>query len=450
MKVIFKYYLWLFVWVIGCGPSNEVYNLEKDLSNALRAKFKITTKEKASVFIEFWNSNEPTHFITDGSLYGLDHEITLLNLQPNTAYLYCFIIDNHDEQIRSDENIFTTASLPPSLPTVNLILDSGNVFNGYILIRNVQPPGQQILIDHLGKIAWYEEFDTTLFRPFSWTQEQTILALRSDKEIQEFDLTGNFILDLKFGEKGIDQSLHHEIIMDDHQNIISLTHNDQLFDLSAAGGTSSDTVKGDGILVLDSMGNKIWEWDIFDFIDPLKDKNILETRDDWSHANSIGITEDGHYLVSFRHFNQVWKINSKTGNIIWKLGLNGDFSMKDNQIFYLQHTAHINSFGEVMLFDNGGPERFTSRAISFQLDTVRYLVNTGRVDITLPKSLFSFKQGSAYLIDKDKVLICSSIKKSILITNMEGHFLWQLNLSESVYRADYVDAIDWGFSRTKE
>jgi hypothetical protein len=96
-----------------------------------------------------------------------------------------------------------------------------------------------------------------------------------------------------------------------------------------------------------------------------------------------------------------------------------------------------------MLFDNGGPERFTSRAISFIVDPLTKQVRTGKVNVFLPKSLFSFKQGSVYLIDQDKLLFCSSIKKSIVITDLRGNIRWHLKLSESVYRADYVDHTDW-------
>lgn len=429
----------------GCGAPGSVTDLIIDLHNATRAKIQFKTVVETSASIEFWHMKNGDHFEVSETSEGYHHEIVLLNLKPATTYSYVLKIRKNNKFLRAAEGTFHTDSLPGYLPSLDLIHNEGNVFSGFILIRNVQPPGQQILINNLGEIVWYQVFDTTLFRPFSWTDQQSILALKSDREIHEFNLKGDSIFNLKYGEGGFTELLHHEILRDQDRNIISLTRNDQLFDLSLRGGDEADTIKGDGILRLDSMGNKIWYWDIFEFIDPLQDENIMDTKADWSHANSLSIAADGNYLISFRHFNQVWKINSKTGRIIWKLGENGDFSIRDEQVFYLQHSAHINSLGEIMLFDNGGPERFTSRAVSFKLDTINHRVIDGKINVFLPKSLFSFKQGSAYLIDGDKVLICSSIKKSILVTDLEGQILWQLNLSESVYRADYVDTIDWGW-----
>ena len=429
----------------GCGSPGRVTDLRIDLQNATRAKFQFKTEMETNAAIEFWSSADQDHYEISETRRSYNHEIYLLNLVPATTYYYSLKIRNKNEFISAEEDTFQTDSLPEYLPSPDLIQNNGNVFSGFILIRNVQPPGQQVLINNLGEIVWYETFDTTLFRPFSWTEKQSILALKSNREMHEFDLKGNIILNLKYGERGFTESLHHEILRDQNRNILSLTRNNQLFDLSSRGVDEADTIKGDGILKLDSMGNKIWYWDMFEFIDPLQDENIMATKDDWSHANSLSIAGDGHYLISFRHFNQVWKINSKTGEIMWKLGENGDFTMRDDQIFYLQHTVHINTLGEIMLFDNGGPERFTSRAVSYKLDTLNHRVIDGRINVFLPKSLFSFKQGSAYLIEDDKILICSSIKKSILVTDLEGQILWQLNLSESVYRADYVDTIDWGW-----
>ena len=101
-----------------------------------------------------------------------------------------------------------------------------------------------------------------------------------------------------------------------------------------------------------------------------------------------------------------------------------------------------------MLFDNGSPERRTSRAVSFVMNPDQKDIETGKINVFLPSELFSFKQGSAYLIGNDKVLICSSIKKSIVITDLEENILWQLNLSRSVYRAIFVEKIDWQSTNT--
>ncbi len=70
-------------------------------------------------------------------------------------------------------------------------------------------------------------------------------------------------------------------------------------DLSAVGGSMQDTVKSDGILVLDRQGKKVWGWSVFDALDPLKDPKILAEKKDWMPAFSVSFDRDGNYLMSF-------------------------------------------------------------------------------------------------------------------------------------------------------
>ena len=91
-----------------------------------------------------------------------------------------------------------------------------------------------------------------------------------------------------------------------------------------------------------------------------------------------------------------------------------------------------------MLFDNGGLKKKISRALSFKIDEEKLKAEVS-LDISLPDSLYSFKQGSAFLIENDNILFCSSIKYRIVMTNLSGDVLWQSKSSHSFYRAEYID-----------
>ncbi len=422
----------------GCQQGNRIIHHEVDLQNALRVNMAISTSQPCQLFISYRIAGADGYQNTGTTERSVSHSIDLFKLKPATAYQYSI----HDNERELLKDTFTTAELPESLPSVTLIKSNEDIFDGFILMRKVQDPGQQFMIDQRGDIVWYQQFDTTVFRPFSLTPDTTIIALKNADQIHEFRLNGDKVFNLSLGQKGFTSPLHHEIIKNSKGEILSLTRNNQVFDLRAVGGAENDTIKGDGIVLLDPDGHKLWEWDIFQFSNPLEYENIPDSKDDWSHANSLSIDTDGHYLVSFRHFNQVWKIHSVTGEIIWRMGMNGDFDLSNDQVFYLQHTAHINPFGELMLFDNGAPERRTSRAVSFIVDPGGS-VRIGKVNVFLPPELFSFKQGSAYVIENDKILFCSSIKNQLVITDLRGNILWQAKLSESVYRAEYVKSIEW-------
>jgi len=162
---------------------------------------------------------------------------------------------------------------------------------------------------------------------------------------------------------------------------------------------------------------------------------INRFKKDWGHANALFIDKDGHYLISWRDFNEVWKINNTTGNIIWKYGVN---SINDPEHkFYSQHHIQINMDGDYMLFDNGfARSRKTSRAVMFK-EVDGNLHNTGI--ITLPDSLFSQKQGSVVQFEKDRFLFSSPMNKFLAVTNREGDILWLAKSEHGFYRAYYLD-----------
>jgi hypothetical protein len=420
--------------LFSCGFNRKVDNLKINTNNALRVIIEFDTKKNTSPILIYWMSDDPDKVFKKQSNFSRNHNVALFALKPETNYNF-LILEN--ESILSDTILFTTASYPVREPFFNLTTNSGNVFNGYILIRKVEYPAQQIILNNKGRIVWYHLLDSAVSRFYSWTEDHTILSLNTEEHIQEIDLEGNILFDLKLGLKGFSKPLHHEIIKDQQGNIISLTRNMKLFDLSENGGVENDTIFGDGILVLDSTGNKVWGWDIYEHEDPLLDKDIERMKKDWSHGNALSIDLDGNYLVSFRNFHQIWKINSHTGEIIWKLGLDGDFGLNNEDIFYSQHSVFINRFRELMLFDNGLPET-GSRAISFRIKSDS-IAEIGHFNTPLPRRLYSFKEGSAYLITEDKILFSSTRNNIIVVTDKHGNILWELYSPEPIYRAYYLD-----------
>ncbi len=438
--LIERFVLWIllfsffFLIFISCRTDQKIGILKIDTSNALRVIIEFETPEESSCTIRYWLSSQPCEVFEKITKISRRHHASLFNLEPDSNY--GFIIQANEDLV-SDTLSFGTIDYPIREPLFSLSTDSGNVFDGYILIRKVEYPAQQLILDNKGEIVWYELLDSAVSRFFSWTDANTILSLNTEEHIQEINLEGNVLFDLRLGEKGFTKSLHHEIIKDEKGNIISLTRNMQVFDLTEFGGVKNDTIFGDGILVLDSTGNKEWEWDIYEHEDPLKDPNIERMKKDWSHANALAIDLDGNYLVSFRNFHQIWKINSSSGEIMWKLGLNGDFKLEDEALFYSQHTVFNNRFGELMLFDNGLPDT-RSRALSFRIGPDGE-AEIGRYDVALPPRLYSFKEGSAYLIGEDKILFCSTRNNIIVVTDKLGNILWELYSPEPLYRAYYLE-----------
>jgi hypothetical protein len=71
------------------------------------------------------------------------------------------------------------------------------------------------------------------------------------------------------------------------------------------------------------------------------------------HANSIAVTSDGNLLVSMRHTSAIYKIDRKSGQVLWTLGgKSSDFDLGPGAGFGFQHDAQPLGDGKVLLFDN--------------------------------------------------------------------------------------------------
>ena len=123
----------------------------------------------------------------------------------------------------------------------------------------------------------------------------------------------------------------------------------------------------------------VWQWDGTDypeFYDVSVEGNNYANgtiTQDYMHINSMIIDpKDGHLVCSFRNTDQVLKINSKTGAIVWRLGgKNSDFPLTSSQQFMRQHDATFISNNTMLLFDNGEQtKRPQSRILELTLDEV--------------------------------------------------------------------------------
>jgi hypothetical protein len=153
-------------------------------------------------------------------------------------------------------------------------------------------------------------------------------------------------------------------------------------DLSSVGGPR-DSVAVQGIAQeLDiETGEVLFEWHSLDHVG-LDETYVTPSEDhypgiDYFHINSIDVDHDNNLLISARETSAVYKIDRKSGQIIWRLGgKNSDFQMGPGARFAYQHDARRLPDGNISIFDNGTtvfhngvPEAVEeSRAIVLELD----------------------------------------------------------------------------------
>ncbi len=169
----------------------------------------------------------------------------------------------------------------------------------------------------------------------------------------------------------------HELLLLDNGHALMVCEEDRKMDMSkrVSGGKKNATVVGNHIQEVDSDGNLYWEWECWDYLNPedATEVDIKSGHIDYVHLNSIAIDYDGHYVLSFRSLAEVAKINSKTGEFIWRFG------GKHNEFEIINEDRGISAQHHIMpvpgkpdhytIYDNGNSHspRYT-RAVEFKLD----------------------------------------------------------------------------------
>jgi hypothetical protein len=236
------------------------------------------------------------------------------------------------------------------------------------------------------------------------------------------DELGEVLLEIPAADLGL-PSLHHEIMLLPNGNYLalSLAFEDHIYEAPLA----MQHVAGDVIVEFTREGEVVWTWNAFDHMDPMRLREAAEAPPivdpatgemslDWTHANGL-IYEpaDDTVIISFRHQDWIMRIDRATGDIVWRLGYEGDFTLADgDQWFYHPHSPEWQQDGTLLLYDNGivtvgtPPEGLRSRAVRFEVDEVAMTARVAWQDDEAP--FFSPIAGDADRLPGGHILVLDS------------------------------------------
>lgn len=175
------------------------------------------------------------------------------------------------------------------------------------------------------------------------------------------------------------------------------------WDLSKLGGRRDAIVEDNVVQEIDvATGAVLFEWHALGTIRLDESFRAAPQKrgqmHDPFHLNSVSLDADGNILVSARHTNAVYKIDRRTGALIWRLGgKRSTFAMGPGASFALQHDARRAADGTITLFDNVAedlPARGRrSRGLALRLDPRERTASVARW-WEHPDALLSPTQGS--------------------------------------------------------
>jgi hypothetical protein len=206
-------------------------------------------------------------------------------------------------------------------------------------------------------------------------------------------------------------------------------------DLSPWGGAANCTVVNSVIQEVDILTNNlVFEWNSAAHVQFNNTYVSWPTTSfppwQWFHANAVKVDDDGNLLINSRFTWSVYKVDRKTGNVLWTLGgKSNNFHGESNWRFAWQHDPIPLGFGEYLIFDNELMSRRTqrsnasSRAIRIRVSEEHHSVQLISESFHQPKKLFVPFQGSVQLCDNATTVVGWGAKGYMsVITNGKQQF----------------------------
>jgi len=424
---------------IACKKNSpEVYTETMEVKivhteeSALVARVEVSGTQHADIQVRYREKGEQEFIYSTKSIGKREHVVPLFHLKENTVYEVEIGVIEAGHSMPDFKGGYTFTSAPIPSWVKEFYKEEENRLNdplpGYYLFASMSAPGCMYMVDSQGKLIWYQTTPYVI-KSVHLTPVNTILSIQDSNGtpfgdgniVLEYSLSGDTLFHLQHGQRGFDKWVHHDLIRSQNGSMVAITN---VFD--------GNNIPGDGLVQWDPTGNKIWEWTTFDVPDEL---DPLLREQPW--INSIDIDHDGHYLVSLRAVHQIWKIHSKTGKVLWKLGQNGNIQMDEETLFLRQHYAYRTESGEIMLFDNGDISRPYSRVLSFSIDEENRIAKT-MIDLRLPEQYYSPIMGNAKLLPDGNILVASSSKNKAIKITPTGEVLWEMNTKSGIYRIEYL------------
>jgi hypothetical protein len=386
------------------NPMVALFSSPPCVSGGVAMRVSVTRIGSPAPFYTSWKncvSNQTLNFVVAG-------------MRAATNYSMKSETWNGSSIIKGTALSFTTGTPSITFPNVTLTIpptNSDSLTERFVLMSTIQP--FPMAVDLNGSPVWYYLDPSgkapTLTRPIAGG---TLLlqangansagsAVTSGQILREIDLAGNTIRETNAtrvseqvqamsgltsnctlgGTDCVVGAFHHEALQIPNGHTLVLSDEEKIFTDGTQGSSPTNPVDiiGDIVIDLDTNWQVAGYWRAFDHLDPNRAAVLGETcvngaggcppitlvsgtAQDWLHGNALFYASDGSVLFSMRHQDWIVKIDyangSGTGNIVWTLGKDGDFTINSTDPypwFSHQHDPGFVLGGTTILalFDNG-------------------------------------------------------------------------------------------------
>lgn len=429
--------------------------LNSDPANALRYPVDLTFADECEASIVYWPVDNPSNRRATAvhRSVGKKARVIINFVKATTDYKFAVCTNG---KLQPGEYTFKTSTLPGGVPVYNVAVDNGGApTEGYILQWQASKPGYLTFCDMDGNVVWYERF-TQAVRQAHYDPEQGRVAVmtgfrdgqnsahfqRLCDSIFTLDLEGNYDVKIRPDMDNVPYP-HHDIRFLPDGNLIFVCNYIKNYDLTQFGLGEDVPVWGDGFAVMTPEGSVLRRWDNFEECTPYNSNNRITEKGatyDFLHANSVNWDSNGDYYMTFNRLNQLWKIDGKTGKVLYRVGVNGNVAL--DQEYYANgiHAAVPLSPNRVLVYDNGS-DRGYSRALIYDVNPTA-MTATVSLNVAIPTEYSSTDRSNVQLICNDKILMFgNTVGRTAVFTDLNGKILKVISRNGISYRTYYYPEI---------
>ena len=314
-----------------------------------------------------------------------------------------------------------------SPPAVKVSTQAHGTAPGYIFVSPKKEPGATgpsqdtpLIVDDSGQPVWFhplreETMDAFNFEVQSYKGE-TVLTWWEGHHTGfgqgEYVICDHSYREIKRVRAGNGyEGDHHEFLITPEDTALITIYSKVPVDLSFVGGPTDGTVLDGIVQEIDiETGEVLFEWHSLEHVgleeSHWKPKEDQEDSLDYFHINSIDLYDDGHLLISARRTSTVYKVDRKTGEVLWRLGgKKSNFDMGPGARTDYQHDARRHPDGTITIFDNGSVNKdVQSRGIVVEIDEDAMSATLLR-EYTHPDKVFSDTQGNVQVLPNGNVFM---------------------------------------------
>ncbi len=295
-------------------------------------------------------------------------------------------------------------------PELNIIY-SDNPSREYLFTTISYDGGYYLYIaDNQGNILFFRKMNNVVVH---LQAHQSGFLSYYDFSISAFIVLDSYYnpVDTLFMKNGFTPDMH-ELVLCENGDRWMLAFDNRIVDMSeiVEGGESAATVKGMMIQKLDMDDKLLFEWSSWDHYE-ITDTHINLVGShviDYVHGNSIDVDSDTSIIISCRNLSEISRINTKTGEFIWRLGgKNNQFKFTDYlyAAFSGQHSAVKLESGRLLLYDNGIESGLSvSRGAEYELDEENLTINLVEEFVHDPQ-YFALIKGNIQRLENDHTFI---------------------------------------------